>query len=71
MAFEVVNMDDRVGAIPSVNGFHLRDSNSSNNRVVNAMCVLYLITSPNKNTVSRINNHTLRTSITSKFCTAK
>lgn len=71
MAFEVVNMDDRVGAIPSMNGFQLRDSSSSNNRVVKAMCVMYLITSPNKNTVSRINNHRLKASITSKFCTAK
>lgn len=59
------------GCYPSANGFQLRDLSSSNNRVVNAMCVLFLITSPIKNTVRRINNHRLRGSIASKFCTAK
>ena len=69
--FKVVNVDDHAGAIPQHINFSFRDSSSNNNCVVNAVSILYLITSPNKNTARRIKSCRLRGSITSKFHTVK
>lgn len=59
-AFQVVNLDDLVRAILQHINFSFSDLNLNDNYVVNVMSALYLITSPNKNTLSRIKGPTLR-----------
>lgn len=60
MAFQVVNLDDRVRAILQHINFSFGDLNSNNNYVVNIMSALYLITSHNKNILSMIKGPRLR-----------